>query len=100
MGNKRRDNQVYRQEEAKERAKVRAAKSNVEQIARLDNLLGKGVGAVKERAMLAKEEKIPDKPNKMPKKKKAAAESGALPAVKELAKERRARAKSNKQAKK
>ena len=37
-----------------ERAKARASRSDAEQLSRLDNLLGKGVGAKKERARLAK----------------------------------------------
>lgn len=44
-----------RQVEADQRAEKRAKRTAKQQVARLDKLLGKGKGAVKERARLAKE---------------------------------------------
>ena len=69
-------------EDAVERQAARAARSASEQIARLDTLLGKGKGAVKERARLAKEA---TSTKKAPKAKKP-----DEPKVKQKAKERRA----------
>lgn len=44
-----------RQEEAAERAQLRSERSPEQQLAKLDRKLGAGVGAVRERAALAKE---------------------------------------------
>ena len=43
-----------KQMETEERNKLRAQRTPEEQLARLDHILGKGVGAKKERAKLAK----------------------------------------------
>jgi len=67
-------------EDAVERQEARAARSASEQIARLDTLLGKGKGAVKERARLAKEIASTKKAPKAPK--------ADEPKVKQKAKER------------
>lgn len=45
----------YRAESAKKLAEARAARSPQQQLALLDQKLGKGKGAVKERARLAKQ---------------------------------------------
>tara|TARA_Y100001937_G_C6997548_1_gene274941 strand:+ start:35 stop:226 length:192 start_codon:yes stop_codon:yes gene_type:complete len=47
-------NRAARQAEAKERNAARAALTDQQQLDRLDKILGAGVGAVKERARLAK----------------------------------------------
>lgn len=47
-------NRAVRKEEAKERDAARAALTDQQQIERLDTILGKGAGATKERARLAK----------------------------------------------
>lgn len=52
MAENRNDRKYIRQEEAKERQKKRDKRSPKEQLNRLDNLLGKEVGAVKERSRL------------------------------------------------
>ena len=70
-------------EDAVERQQARAARSASEQIARLDTLLGKGKGAVKERARLAKEIASTKKAPKAPK-----ANKPDEPKVKQKAKER------------
>jgi len=43
-----------RQEEAEVRKKERTKRTNVQQISKLDDKLGKGIGAVKERKRLSK----------------------------------------------
>jgi len=43
-----------RRDAAQERAEARASRSAQQQLKKLDDLLGKGVGAVKERARLEK----------------------------------------------
>lgn len=60
-------NREDRRERANERKEVADGRTPQEQLARLDDILGKGKGAVKERAKLAK--KIKDLKNK-PKEKK------------------------------
>ena len=82
MSKARRDRLKERQEDALERHEARSARSNSEQIAHLDRILGKGKGAVKERARLAKQEAAPKKSTKEKKPSK--------PKVKQKAKERRA----------
>ena len=82
MSKSRRDRQSSRREDAIERQAVRDSLSNSEQIARLDKILGKGKGAVKERARLSKQEAAPKKATKEKKPSK--------PRVKQKAKERRA----------
>jgi len=47
------DKEIKRQD-AEERQELRDARTDAQQIERLDNTLGKGVGAKKERAKLAK----------------------------------------------
>jgi chorismate mutase len=89
MSNTRRDRQLSRQEDAKERQEVRASRSNSEQITRLDSILGKGKGAVKERARLAKEVTV-SKTSKKSKKSDTTRETDAKPKAKQKAKERRA----------
>ena len=84
MSKKRNDRKANRREDAVERQAARDALSASEQIARLDKILGKGKGAVKERARLAKQEPAPKK--KAAKTKK----DETKPKVKQKAKERRA----------
>ena len=86
MSKARRDRQSSRREDAIERQTARDSLSNSEQIARLDKILGKGKGAVKERARLSKQDPTPKKSTK---EKKA-----AKPKVKQKAKDRRAAEKS------
>lgn len=62
-------NRAARQAEAKERAAVRASISDTEQLARLDNMFGKGQGAKRERARL--EKRIAAGAKKKPTKKKS-----------------------------
>lgn len=82
MSKLRRDRLKERQEDATERLAARASRSNSEQIAHLDRILGKGKGAVKERARLSALEAAPKKSIKEKKPSK--------PKGKQKAKERRA----------
>ncbi len=82
MSKARRDRQDSRREDAIERQAARDSLSNSEQIARLDKILGKGKGAVKERARLSKQESAPKKPSKSKKVNE--------PKAKQKAKDRRA----------
>ena len=82
MSKSRRDRQSSRREDAIERQAARDSLSNSEQIARLDKILGKGKGAVKERARLSKQDPVPKKP--------AREKKASKPKVKQKAKERRA----------
>tara|TARA_A200000159_G_scaffold164491_1_gene194316 strand:+ start:2529 stop:2729 length:201 start_codon:yes stop_codon:yes gene_type:complete len=61
-------NRKIRQEEAKVRNEARAALTDEQQLARLDTILGKGVGAKSERARLA--DRIAGNSNKGKSKKK------------------------------
>lgn len=87
MSKARRDRQSRRHTEALERQAVRDSLSSSEQIARLDKLLGVGVGAVKERARLSKEASVP--------KQTKQTKQDAKPKAKQKAKERRAAEKQN-----
>ncbi len=91
MSKVRRDRLKERQEDALERQEARASRSNSEQIAHLDRILGKGKGAVKERARLAKQEAAPKKATKSKAKAK-----DTNPKVKQKAKDRRAADKKSK----
>ena len=61
-------NKKIRQEEAKVRNEARAALTDEQQLARLDTILGKGVGAKSERARLAKRIAAGSNKNKSKKK--------------------------------
>ncbi len=70
MSRKRNDRRSIRQEEAIERQNTRNSLTPAQQIEHLDNILGEGKGAKKERARLEHLIKNPPKKTKATKKKK------------------------------